>query len=128
MSRRYLARMLPVVLVAVALSTPLAWGAPSPSREAARQDDLLSRVWTSLTVLWAQTGCKIDPHGGCTSSGTDAGCIIDPNGRCADTEFIDAGCIADPNGGCTGGQSESLAPSSDEGCILDPHGGCRPES
>ena len=100
MSRRHLARMLPVVLVAVALSTSSAWGAPRQSREAARQDVLLSRLWTSLTVLWAQTGCKIDPHGGCTAPGTEAGCIIDPNGGCADTEFIDAGCIADPNGGC----------------------------
>ena len=125
MSRRYLARMLPVVLVAVALSTPFAWGAP---RDVVRPGNLLYELWGTLTAIWANAGCILDPNGGCTAPGTDEGCIIDPHGRCAATEFIDAGCIADPNGGCAGSQIESPAPSSDEGCILDPHGGCRPES
>lgn len=120
MSRRYLARMLPVVLVAVALSTSSAWGAPRQSREAARQDDLLSRLWTSLTVLWAQTGCKIDPHGGCTAR-TDVGCIIDPHGGCT-SPGTDEGCILDPHGGGT--DAEFI----DAGCIIDPNGGCHPES
>lgn len=107
MSRRYLARMLPVVLVAVVLSTPFAWGTP---RDVVRPGNLLYELWGALTAIWANAGCILDPNGGCTAPGTDAGCIIDPHG------------------GCTGGQIESPTPSSDEGCILDPHGGCRPES
>lgn len=54
--------------------------------------DLLSRFWSTLSALWGENGCTLDPNGRCvtnpgdnTSSGTttgDSGCTIDPDGRC----------------------------------------------
>lgn len=88
MSRRYLARMLPVVLVAVALCAPSAWGAPRQA-EGVAPATLLSQVWHSLTAIWADIGCIIDPNGGCTGGqieapapSSDEGCILDPHGGC----------------------------------------------
>lgn len=107
---------------------PPAWGTTFE-----RQADLLNRLWVTLTGIWAEAGCIIDPHGGCGTT-PDAGCILDPNGGCGTSPTSarsDEGCIIDPNGGgCSAVQAEppAIAPKADEGCILDPHGGCAPRS
>ena len=48
------------------------------------------RFLDSLTALWMQVGCGLDPSGSCSpatepqapSEGTDVGCGLDPDGRC----------------------------------------------
>lgn len=86
---------------------PPAWGGTFE-----RQADLLNRLWETLTGIWAEAGCILDPHGGCGTT-PDAGCILDPNG-----------------GGCSAVQTEppATAPRAAEGCIIDPNGGCAPRS
>ncbi len=100
-----------VCLLALTLTTP-AWGA-SPNGESGRLTDPLARLWNALTAFWAEEGCWIDPHGGCTTNSPQA-------------PSADAGCWLDPHGGCATGLSESPAtqPKPDEGCWLDPNGGC----
>jgi hypothetical protein len=103
-------RFLFIVLTTAVLVNP-AWGA-NPERQPLRAADLLDRLWSTLTGIWAEAGCIIDPHGGCGTSPTAPG--------------TDAGCIIDPNGGCAAVQAEPPAPRTDEGCIIDPNGGCAP--
>ena len=97
-------------LVLFVLVTP-AWGASFE-----RHTDFLGRLWGTLTGIWAEAGCIIDPNGGCGPASAVPG--------------TDAGCIADPNGGCAAVQAEppAPAPGTDEGCIIDPNGGCAPRS
>lgn len=106
MSRSHLARVLFAVLILAALAAPPAWAAP----RMATPGDALARLWASLTSLWAEAGCIIDPHGACSSGTT-----------------TEAGCIADPHGGCRADQGAAPEPPAniDEGCIIDPHGGCK---
>ncbi len=105
------ARLFLVCLLAAALAVP-ARGA-SPMGGNAPANDLLSRLWSTLIAVWAEAGCGIDPHGGCTAGFPEAA------GK-------DEGCGIDPHGGCAAGQSEAPAPlpGTDEGCWIDPHGGC----
>lgn len=79
-----------VLFLLAALVHP-AWGA-TPEGQARSAMDLLDRLWSALTGIWAEAGCIIDPHGGCAAiqaeppapaPSTDEGCIIDPNGGCA---------------------------------------------
>lgn len=106
---------------------PPAWGATFE-----RQADLLNRLWGTLTGIWAEAGCIIDPHGGCGAT-PDEGCILDPHGGCGTSPTparSDEGCIIDPNGGgCSAVQAEPpITPAPDAGCIIDPNGGCAPRS
>jgi len=114
MRRSRTCRFVFVVFLLAALVHP-AWGA-SPERQARPAADLLGRLWSALTGIWAEAGCIADPHGGCGSTFAAPG--------------TDEGCIIDPNGGCAASQAEPLAPApgTDEGCILDPNGGCAPRS
>jgi hypothetical protein len=103
-----------VVLLLSLLVNP-AWGA-NFERQRLPAADLLDRLWSTFTGIWAEAGCILDPHGGCGTSPAAPG--------------MDAGCIIDPNGGCAAVQNEPPAPAprTDEGCILDPNGGCAPRS
>ncbi len=78
-----------VVVLVLALTLAVPWcAAAAPASE---PPDLLSRLWLFVTSLWGDTGCHIDPSGGCrdaltveppaTSNG-DTGCHLDPNGSC----------------------------------------------
>jgi hypothetical protein len=89
-------KIFPLLLVA-ALTAP--WGASAEPRRETRPRaaaaspapfELLSRLWSALTSVWAEEGCHIDPNGRCASnqgSGltapADTGCHIDPNGCAA---------------------------------------------
>jgi hypothetical protein len=114
MHRRRSCRFVFIVLLLAFLVHP-AWGA-TPGGQTLRAADLLDRLWSALTGIWAEAGCIADPHGSCASTPTAPG--------------TDAGCIADPNGGCAAVQAEPPAPvpSTDEGCIADSNGGCAPRS
>jgi hypothetical protein len=105
-------RFLFVILTLAVLANP-AWGT-NFERQPLPAADLLGRLWSALTGIWAEAGCILDPHGGCGTSAPVPG--------------TDAGCIIDPNGGCASVQTEPPAPRTDEGCIIDPHGGCAPRS
>lgn len=71
---------------------------------------LAARLWVSLSGLWSENGCSVDPNGACGASSQAAtaenGCSVDPDGRCAGrpagaaTESLDEGCSVDPSGGC----------------------------
>jgi hypothetical protein len=105
-------RLFLVCLLAAALAVP-SWGA-SPGGRPTRSADPMARLWSALTAVWAEAGCWLDPHGGCTAGSPEAA------GK-------DEGCWLDPNGGhCAAGQSAAPAPlpRTDEGCWIDPHGGC----
>lgn len=72
-------------------------------------EPLLTRFWSTLTAIWGDAGCTIDPFG----------C---PGG----TGSPDNGCSLDPYGLCTTGASEAVpAITPDEGCSADPFGRCR---
>jgi hypothetical protein len=96
MFRRPLRRTLAVLVVSLALATPLceaASRATAPHR-AGRVSPAshLPGPWDWVRNVWAKAGCSIDPGGACApgpapaalgSSGNslDEGCSIDPGGR-----------------------------------------------
>ena len=112
-------RTVTLFLLAAVLAAPLAlWAGPlpggPPSAAAAEGSGplLLRPFWDLLAFLWQETGCHIDPNGGCAASprpgaAADEGCHIDPGG-CAKAETVppaavdhgDTGCHIDPDG-CT---------------------------
>ena len=60
-------------LVALALTAALAAGRPT----------LLGQVWSLLTSIWDEAGCRMDPSGECLlQPQTDEGCRMDPSGGC----------------------------------------------
>jgi hypothetical protein len=76
--------------------------------------DFLGRLWSYLTNLWSEEGCRIDPNGLCATHSSapvsteqvDSGCMIDPDGRCAHSvapvlDQMDEGCRIDPDGRCS---------------------------
>ncbi len=75
--------------------------------------NLFTRFWGALTMVWRETGCSIDPYGGC------AGIIDSPSSA---SEALDNGCTIDPDGRCI---PEIRQEISDEGCTIDPNGACR---
>jgi hypothetical protein len=114
MSRSRLAHVLLVLLLATSLGTP-AWAVPGRFSSEIRLFDVLARLWGSLTAVWSESGCKIDPNGGCGTGQpptTDSGCKIDPHGGCAAAQ----------------GEAPIPPPTTDSGCKLDPNGGCAPGS
>ena len=85
MSHRRLARILLVFLMTTLLCAP-AWAMPGQSASEARLFDVLARLWGTLTAVWSEHGCKIDPFGACEPVApqptADHGCMIDPHGIC----------------------------------------------
>lgn len=60
-------------LVVLTLAATLAAGRPAA----------LSQVWTLLTSIWSEAGCRMDPDGKCLpETQTTAGCRMDPSGGC----------------------------------------------
>ncbi|HEV7672595.1 MAG TPA: hypothetical protein VGS22_29095, partial [Thermoanaerobaculia bacterium] len=59
---------------------------------------LLGRLWGSLSAVWGEEGCIMDPNGGCRERSSVApiegrrqitaneGCIMDPDGKCRDRQ------------------------------------------
>ena len=93
-------RLLTVLLVAAALSTP-AFSREAPRRAAAERPkaaapvahgSVLAELLRSLTKVWAEvvtgaSGCGIDPYGTCRTAKPqlptgDNGCGLDPYGIC----------------------------------------------
>lgn len=87
-------RRIVVLLLLAILAVPLIATA-GPDRERPRQEgvslasDFLGRFWNLLQSAWSETGCRIDPNGGCApgtnqepqpGSETDEGHVVDPNG------------------------------------------------
>jgi hypothetical protein len=122
MASSSLRRKTAVLLLGAVLATPLV-SAASPralpaQRTASLFEAVLARLLGTLTSLWGEEGCSLDPYGGCTRRSTaippvtpDNGCYIDPYGGCTGTggaatspgETLDEGCSADPYGRCSGG-------------------------
>lgn len=87
--RRRVARVFLVLLVAVPLCVPSAWGAPRRLPVEPNPFDAIVRLWEGLVSIWSESGCGIDPNGSCgtsqpepTAPTTDSGCGIDPFGGC----------------------------------------------
>ena len=93
-------RLLTVLLVAAALSTP-AFSREAPHRAAAERPkaaapavrgSVLAELWRSLANVWAEVvtgdnGCVFDPYGTCRTAKPqlptgDNGCSSDPYGIC----------------------------------------------
>jgi hypothetical protein len=96
-----------VLVLALLLTAPPSWAGSPGSRHAA--PDVLTRLWSLLTGVWADAGCIIDPNG-CSSQQAPA---------------IDAGCAIDPHG-CSPWPAPAVLPQPNEGCGIDPHGVCSP--
>jgi hypothetical protein len=100
MTSSSLHRKIVVFLLAAVLTAPWAL-AGEPRAALSERDgagvlrgsplDLLSGLWRAVTVLWAESGCTIDPYGGCAAGRQDDG-AADAAG--------DSGCTIDPDGGC----------------------------
>ena len=85
-----LRRKVVFVLLFAILAVP--WPSVAEARELNNPVDLFGRVWSFLKAVWSETGCHIDPSGGCVGSNgeetlpadqMDEGCHIDPDGRCS---------------------------------------------
>jgi hypothetical protein len=74
--------------------------------------DLLTCLWGSLTAVWSDIGCSIDPYGGGCPGGTGS------------SETPDEGCSVDPDGHCVTGAESGPPITPDEGCSADPYGRC----
>lgn len=77
-------------LIVLSLAGSLA-AAPAP---------LLDPFWSFLSSVWSESGCRIDPSGGCAPT-TDEGHHIDPDGAT---------------------QASQAGPETDEGVSIDPDG------
>ena len=78
-----------LLLLLTILAAPWASAAEAPAEdprvEAAASTQLLGRFWGFLKSAWGETGCRLDPDGGCAPAPqpqTDEGCHLDPNGGC----------------------------------------------
>src|SRR4051812_24797957 len=92
MSRPVLSRALAALLLGAAILAPAISAAPLRPHPAPLPANLslgspwdaLAQLWTSLTRLWAEEGCTIDPDGHCKNvllrPTGDNGCSIDPSG------------------------------------------------
>jgi hypothetical protein len=119
MTSSSLRRKTAVLLLGAVLAAPLVSAASPRALPAPRTADpveaLLTHLWGTLTALWGENGCSLDPYGGC-SGRTTASPAVTP----------DSGCTIDPYGGCagTGGAAASPGETPDEGCTIDPYGRC----
>ena len=115
MSRIPLARRAVILLLILAVATPLA-AAPVQRSDQVRFEAAapLASLWSWLANAWTKNGCLIDPNGRCLPgtgtapappAGADNGCGLDPNGRCS--------------------PAVSPLPAADNGCGLDPDGRCK---
>jgi hypothetical protein len=110
MTSSSLRRRIAVLLVGAFLLVPCV-SAAGP-RGGAEPMGFLAQLWSTLTAVWSEAGCSIDPYG--CPDGTGA------------PESPDAGCSMDPNGRCLPGATEiPPTPSQDEGCSMDPNGRCQ---
>jgi 4-amino-4-deoxy-L-arabinose transferase-like glycosyltransferase len=89
-------------LAALALAAVLALPWPAAAAPQARYQPaapgFLQQLWTALTAFWEagvppDSGCKMDPDGGCLPRSAAPAPAITP----------DSGCKMDPNGGCLPG-------------------------
>lgn len=112
MSRSRSTRLVLVLLVLAAVTTPSAWGAPL-RLDNRSSFDILTRAWESFVAIWNKARCGIDPHGLCVFTPPptqEAGCTLDPHGACIEVE----------------GNSPASQLDTEARCGLDPHGGCIP--
>ena len=49
-------------------------------------------LWSFLTNVWSETGCRMDPSGRCVTQGDTAPTVTK----------LDEGCMMDPSGSCKG--------------------------
>jgi hypothetical protein len=93
MSRSALPRLVCALLVTILSALPLAAAEPT-GPATPRIEGLaagLSSLWSWLAGLWSESGCFIDPYGGCLGdtsakpivpAANENGCYIDPHGGC----------------------------------------------
>lgn len=76
-----------VALLVLFAILALPWvSAAGPRQEEASASSVFEQVWSFLTSLWSESGCRIDPNGVCPPEPPptiDEGCRIDPNGGCS---------------------------------------------
>ncbi|HWN40854.1 MAG TPA: hypothetical protein VNW71_01470 [Thermoanaerobaculia bacterium] len=85
MSSRPFSRKVVVLVLFAILALP--WVSAAGQEDVRPAANLFEQVWSFLTSLWSESGCRIDPNGGCAPEpmpmdDTDSGCHIDPNGGC----------------------------------------------
>lgn len=100
----------PLVPALVLCFLVLAFLSPPAARASSGWDEggvssWVGRLWGSLSAVWGEEGCIMDPDGRCRSGAAaerEIGCGIDGNGSCRSGLAVDreAGCDIDGNGGC----------------------------
>jgi hypothetical protein len=100
MFRRRLLRTLAVLVVSLALTTPLCEAASRgrASRISPASAHLGILEW--VTNLWAKNGCSLDPGGLCAPNPTSHSLPPVPSGS-----SLEEGCSIDPGGRTCGGHS-----------------------
>ncbi len=90
-------------LLALALAAP----APAAALPAFDPGAILARLRGSLSAIWAEFGCDVDPDGKCRSAPLSSppttrpnGCEFDPDGVGCAPVLRDNGCSFDPDGKC----------------------------
>lgn len=84
--------LLGAVLAAPWVSAAAPQAQPAP-RTAGGFGAVLGRLWSTLTSLWGDEGCSLDPYGRCAGAGGSAA---------SSGATLDNGCSPDPYGRCTG--------------------------
>ena len=98
MFRRRLLRTFAVLVVSLALTTPLCEAA-SRSRASRNSPAFIHLgIWAWVTSLWAKAGCSLDPGGLCATNPRSQPLAPVPSGS-----SLDAGCGIDPGGSPCGG-------------------------
>ncbi len=101
MFRRRLLRMFAVLMVSLALTTPLCEAASrSRSSRTSPASPHLLGVWAWVTNVWVKNGCSIDPGGLCATIPTSQPFAPVPSGS-----SLEEGCSIDPGGRTCGGHS-----------------------
>lgn len=93
-----LRRNIATLILAATLALPWAAAAAPQGRHQPAAPGLLQQLWTALTAFWStgvtpDSGCRMDPSGGCLPGSAAPALTITP----------DSGCRMDPNGGCLPG-------------------------
>ncbi len=84
MVRAFLPKAVLLLVLTLLLAAPTQAAGNLPADSAAK--GILAQVWDFLTGVWATIGCDIDPDGRMPrprpTTEIDSGCTIDPSGGC----------------------------------------------
>ncbi len=100
MFRRRFLRTFAVLVVSLALTTPLCEAASRGRASRISPAFTHLGLWAWVTSVWVKVGCSIDPGGLCATNPVSQPLAPVPSGS-----SLEAGCSLDPGGSPCGGHS-----------------------